>query len=434
MSEDNININPEEQVLSLEQLERYLDYKLGPKERKHVESIIEGDEFYQDALEGMKLAKQGKLGKIVADINEDIDKVVAKDKSSIKPMGVFRYVAFAASILLLLGVGWYLTQSIQGNQPTVSEIEEYKPPTFKKNDNVEVEKENLEQEETNLDKSFDAKSGNSTSNNTAEKGSQSVSEFFGKNAQNKDGLESPAANEVEKEATKPIMEEVKEEVDLVVEDAEVVEMEEEAEPIGGSYYEDDETSDESLEREVVDENYIEELDKSVATNAPTAAKISAAKVEEQSIQSLNAIETTSASRGKKKALRKEGDINESKVAIGYGYSAEISLNMGMERFNAGDYVNAVNYFESTLKQQSDNRKAQYYGGMAYYNIGNDKEAISNLKSLVNRDGTYSYSSKYFLAQLHVRNGDNRKAKKILEGLSVQPGKFQVESKQLLDKL
>jgi len=429
MSEENKNIITNDNVLSLEQLERYLNYKVGPKERKHIESIIEGDEFYQDALEGIKLSKKGKLEGIVADINADIDSVVAKDKSAIKPLGALRYIAFAASVVLLVSVGWFLMQGLQGNQPTVSEVkEDYKTAPAQKSQTKEFKKEDAEKQDLEDEKTlgFAEKNNNATAK-ASEKGGKSVNDFFGKTGESKNELKKPASNEPRDADAVPIIEEVEEVMDLVVEDVEL----EEEEPASANRMIDDETADKSLVIETGDEKYIEDLNKTAVTKA-SAAKIATNAVQEESVQNLSAIEARASSRGKKKAKRAEKDV--AAVATGSGSSAETSLNMGMERFNAGDYTNAANHFESTLKSQSNNRKALYYGGMSYYNVGNDKEAISNLKNLANRDGTYSYSSKFFLSKLYLRNGDNRKAKKILEDISVQPGKFQAESKQLLEKL
>lgn len=63
------------------------------------------------------------------------------------------------------------------------------------------------------------------------------------------------------------------------------------------------------------------------------------------------------------------------------------LNLGLQAYKKGQYLEAVNHFESTL-QYNNNPSARFYLGLCRENLGNQEEALVNYREIIRLNNGY----------------------------------------------
>ncbi|NNC94996.1 MAG: tetratricopeptide repeat protein [Chitinophagales bacterium] len=157
------------------------------------------------------------------------------------------------------------------------------------------------------------------------------------------------------------------------------------------------------------------------TSAPAAAEINNSTV--RSATSMSADISTS----EKESLNNSRQ-NES-------ISTSVTIESAMSLYNSGDYKAALDQFDALLKAYPGNRKANYYAGVSYMNIGKSTKAIDHFDELITSEGTtYKDSSKWLKAKILVKKGKKNEAKQLLEDLSQRQNRYAQQAKDLLQSL
>lgn len=94
-----------------------------------------------------------------------------------------------------------------------------------------------------------------------------------------------------------------------------------------------------------------------------------------------------------------------------------TLDEAMSTFNSGsDYKKAADQFDDVLKSQPDNAEALYFGAVSDYINGNTKKSEKNFDKLL-KTNRYTDGSKWYKANILLKKGKSEEAKKILQDLS-----------------
>ena len=98
---------------------------------------------------------------------------------------------------------------------------------------------------------------------------------------------------------------------------------------------------------------------------------------------------------------KEAETYMAKLPSGVGIDPNTLLNIGISRYNAGEYPHAVAEFDRVVADNPDLPDAYYYRGLAYLAIGKNAEAKADFEKLIalDPDGKLAGEAREFLESL-----------------------------------
>jgi hypothetical protein len=137
MSDELKNINLEDDSLSQQEMQDYLDGKLSGKALRRVELILAESEFCSDAIEGLQLLNEQEINSSVKSIHSKID-TISKEEKKIFP--IYRRLLSAAAIVIVLLIGgFYINTLFKNTKTEVSQdLKEINKPTIVNTDSIPV--------------------------------------------------------------------------------------------------------------------------------------------------------------------------------------------------------------------------------------------------------------------------------------------------------
>ena len=103
-------------------------------------------------------------------------------------------------------------------------------------------------------------------------------------------------------------------------------------------------------------------------------------------------------------------------------------------FNKGNYKKALSRFETVIKSYPDDINALFYGGLCYYNLGNNENAIEYFqKTAIHTYSNFDEEALWFLALSYRNLKLYDKAKGILKEISASKGFYAKQAANLLEK-
>jgi tetratricopeptide (TPR) repeat protein len=130
-----------------------------------------------------------------------------------------------------------------------------------------------------------------------------------------------------------------------------------------------------------------------------------------------------------KAYETPGDIRS---AIGQN---DRNLTLGMQLYDENNYDRAYAQFSQLIKTDSANAVALFYAGTSLMALNRFTEAVPFFKAVVaNQDVLLTDQSKWYLALVCLKTGDNRDAENILLDLEKTSHYYRNDAKEILNKM
>lgn len=105
----------------------------------------------------------------------------------------------------------------------------------------------------------------------------------------------------------------------------------------------------------------------------------------------------------------------------------------MATFNNGDYAKAEAQFNNILKKTPNNPDAQYFGAISAYINGNTVKAEKQFDQLL-KEGAYVEGSKWYKANILLKNGKKDDAVDMLRSLSISSGTYKSRAIKKLEEI
>ncbi|MDF1672266.1 MAG: tetratricopeptide repeat protein [Vicingaceae bacterium] len=143
-------------------------------------------------------------------------------------------------------------------------------------------------------------------------------------------------------------------------------------------------------------------------------------------------ESVSAGYASEEDMKKaEKERAEEKVEITY----KATLEKAMSYYKAKNYVMALDEFNVILKQHPDEVNGLFYGGLSYYHLDKDTEALKSLdKVLSNKNTEFNQEAKWYKALTLIELKQTEKAKKLLQQIVAENGFYKAKAEEKLKDL
>lgn len=102
-------------------------------------------------------------------------------------------------------------------------------------------------------------------------------------------------------------------------------------------------------------------------------------------------------------------------------------------YDKGDYARAATLFTAILNRGDDAESLLLLGNCNLI-LGNTQAAIANFSRLSSTSAELSLQAKWFLALAHLRNGDERRARPLLNEIAGMNVSYAAKAKEILDEL
>lgn len=111
------------------------------------------------------------------------------------------------------------------------------------------------------------------------------------------------------------------------------------------------------------------------------------------------------------------------------------VDKAVSLFNEGDYKAALPLFEEYLSKENTNPLGYIYSALSHYNLGDKSKAIKELQILADSDSLDASRAYWYLALIHLNDGEIDKAKAALNRIVGDSENFKhKEAKELLSQL
>lgn len=105
----------------------------------------------------------------------------------------------------------------------------------------------------------------------------------------------------------------------------------------------------------------------------------------------------------------------------------------MTLFNNGNYIEAEKKFDQMIASNPDNYEGRYFGAVSAYINGNSSKAEKQFDYMLSK-GIYPEGSKWYKANILLKNGDTATAKEMLRSLSISAGIYKERAIKKLEGL
>lgn len=110
------------------------------------------------------------------------------------------------------------------------------------------------------------------------------------------------------------------------------------------------------------------------------------------------------------------------------------LNRSLELFSKSEYKNALFRFETILENYGDDLNATFYGGLCFFNLGNNQKAEEYLIRCINHPfSNFRDDANWYLSKIYIQSNQVEKAKLILEDLISNSSYYSKQAKEVLKK-
>ena len=387
MKKDLKYIFDKSDCLSFEEIKKYVSGQMNRDQIRRVELHLADCPMCSDEAEAYNLlSDKTKLPEIVSDINNRIDTKLSSLKtipinSSSGKISLKRIVSIAASLVLLIGAGFIIRFYMNNSEQTTAE--NMSPVNKVENTDSEITKpENKETEtvvpdevsEQKIKKEDEKLKENNVVEKTPDINTVSDNKITGKNNNN--------------------------DADIAVNDNSI---------------NDNITSGE--EETDINENPV------VSVN-PVVEKKLPASVSDDVPPTENTFMT--ATRGgvkMKKSNKKETEKYKS------------MRESGIFSYNMKIYTEALKDFNNYLKYKPSDFEIRYKTGLSYYNIGKYDKAVTHFNKLIDESiNPYVEDAEWYKAKSLIKLNKNEEAKKMLNKIITENGKYQNKALDLLNTL
>lgn len=377
--------NPKD--INKDQFKRYFQGEMSSAEKAAFEKELEQDPFAQEAMEGFAVLESSALSKSAIERVEE--KVIQRTGGQIKraPIAIpFRRIAaIAASVLLLFGGAFMVTQLLQeetkladnSNNTTKEVIEPVK-------DEAIISNVVSSSEDSAIDKTFN--------------------------------WESLEENEI-------LFDNLEEEV--------------EASPVEEVILEDNAYPSPVVNNDIAANNdniSVEDLEfaQLKPSNEPTIAAPLATEEEMEESLSQTAPSATTADYN-----REAITLNEVVTAdkINNAPSNPINhFNNGMQLYQSGNMSEAINSFNKAVNNGEKVTESQYYIGLAYNSSGKPLKAIKAFDQVIGSSSSLKNNAKWYKASILIGKGKDAEAKILLQELVNSNSSFKNNAQELLNNM
>lgn len=112
-----------------------------------------------------------------------------------------------------------------------------------------------------------------------------------------------------------------------------------------------------------------------------------------------------------------------------------TLEKAMAYYKAKKYRMALSEFDVILKEHNDEVNALFYGGLSYYHLNSNKEALTKLdKVLVNKKTEFNQEAKWYKALTLIKLKQTDKAKNLLQQIVAEKGFYKTKAEEKLKGL
>ena len=127
----------------------------------------------------------------------------------------------------------------------------------------------------------------------------------------------------------------------------------------------------------------------------------------------------------------EKERAEERVEITY----KATLEKAMVYYKAKNYVMALDRFNVILKEHPDEVNGLFYGGLSYYHLDKNTEALSKLdKVLINKKTEFNQEARWYKALTLIELKQTDKAKKLLQQIVAENGFYKTKAEEKLKGL
>ncbi len=362
------------------QLLRYVQQKLSKEEIREVELHLSGCEICSDQVDGMRIAgSEAILTQDVAEINARIEKRIAALETKVIPISRYTYYTIAASLLLLLGIGFLFNYFVgEAKKETVAVLEDSKdksepiPSAEKSAEPTTHNKENIapnatppliERKTQERPNKENTNSSESTKTGSSEKYTESIKSEDANLSLEKTSLETSVAEADEMELK----------------------------------------SKEVVGKEILDNS---KITSESTSNAPTVFSGQAAPAVAQ-VQ-----------------VREENKVSNSKKRSPVSADNLDQLSAAKIDFTKGDYSSAKLKFEQLVKTDSKNEEAIFFLGKTERMLKEFNPSNSHLNLLLKQSKSIYYEEAEWLKALNLKDANNKSdALKLFSKIALGKGKY-----------
>ncbi|MCF8373659.1 MAG: hypothetical protein K9H64_18705 [Bacteroidales bacterium] len=111
------------------------------------------------------------------------------------------------------------------------------------------------------------------------------------------------------------------------------------------------------------------------------------------------------------------------------------LQESLAKFKVGAYEKSLNDFAIILKKHPEELNAKFYGGLAYFEVGDYVAALKNFDYVIEHPiNVFNPESEWYKAQSLVRLGKLKLAENLLEKIYTEKGFYAEKAKELLEEI
>ena len=126
--------------------------------------------------------------------------------------------------------------------------------------------------------------------------------------------------------------------------------------------------------------------------------------------------------------KKAHQLSEQRRGIPY----EIFLEQALTYYKKQQYKEAIDHFQLIRSQYSEDGNALFYGALAYYHSGLNREAIQSFNSLLNAPyAVFDQEATFYLALSYLEEGEEEDANRYLQQIVNANGFYAERAKKLL---
>ena len=111
-----------------------------------------------------------------------------------------------------------------------------------------------------------------------------------------------------------------------------------------------------------------------------------------------------------------------------------NVSDAMKNFYAGDYKKAAGQFDKILKREPDNADALYFGGISDYIDGRTDKSEKNFDKILKKGSLFVEGAKWYKANILVKKGDIEHGKNLLQELSNSNGSYKERATKKLAEM
>lgn len=141
-------------------------------------------------------------------------------------------------------------------------------------------------------------------------------------------------------------------------------------------------------------------------------------------------ESTTTSRNVVNMVQADADDEEAIETV----EVNSSYDTASKLYKEGQFSTAKNYFKKSISEGKQVAASSYYEAMCEYQLGNNKNAKNKFDQIINSQNSFSNISKWYKADILLKEGKNTDAKSLLQDLANGNSSFKKQAEDKLNAL